>query len=179
MILLIIAIALLIFQMVVLATAIDIGEAAIWRNAQMEGATSVDMNNSSNGTGTITQIQIFCSTNITDCEVATFFVVSENNLSTRDTEYIGTVLADDTRTFDVNLDVTEGDYIGIWSPSGKNRCATSGGTIGVWYSYSNKIPCTNQTFSILANGILSLYGTGATEEEEVAKKNVIFMGSNF
>ena len=179
-ILLIIAIVLLIFQMVVLATVINIGSPATNRTSSfLDNFTIVSKNGPANASGTITQIEIWALENLLNCEVATFYVVSGNNLSTRDYEAIGNVTAGSKQTFNVNLTVETGDYIGIWmalnSPQGRIEKDASG-YISLWYLGSDQIPCTNVTFSVVDGDAISLYGTGTTEEEE---ENAIFFGTAF
>ena len=145
--------------MITLATAIDVGSAAINRSTYNNEGTSVDRNNPSNETGTITSIEIYANSAMSNVEVATFFVVSGNNLSTRDSEAIGSVAAGYT-THIVNLNVTSGDYIGIYFSAGSLDRDTTGG--GFWKNAGDQIPCTNVAFTLTAAGTLSLYGTGAT-----------------
>ena len=162
-ILLIITIALCIFQMVVLAIAIDIGAPAIDRGATLSNYTVINKDNPANETGKITSIEIWANVNLTGCEVATFFIVSGNNFSTRDTHAIGNVTAGSKQTFSgLDITVEAGDYIGIYAPGGTMERDSSGGA-GIWYVAGvDHIPCTNQTFTFLANNVMSLYGIGAT-----------------
>ena len=161
-ILLIIVIVFCIFQMIVLAVDIDIGEPAIDRGSQIYySRTFVNQGNPANESGSITSVEIWANITINNCEVATFYVVSGNNLSTRDTEFIGTVTAGSKQTFEVNLDVQAGDYIGIWVPSGAMEYETSGGG-GMWRNEEDQIPCSDVSFSLYADYVVSLYGTGAT-----------------
>ncbi len=167
-ILLIIVITFCIFQMVVLATAIDIGCAAITRTQTgNKDTTFVNKGNPANDSGTITSIEIYAYTgqSLVDCEVATFYrpdpIGFPNKLSTRDTEFIGAVAAGAKSTFAVSLDVQAGDYIG---------CKFTGGYIwtdetgedGLWRAVADYIPCTNESFPFLSGGCVSLYGTGET-----------------
>jgi len=175
-ILLIIAITLLIFQMVVLAVAIDIGSAAIERpfNTVNVLKTYVDKNNPANASGTITSIEIWASTNLANCEVATFYIVSGNNLSTRDTHTIGSVTAGNKQTFSgLDITVQTGDYIGLKYTRGQLEKTDSGD--GYWYINSDEIPCTNVLFTSVADTTISLYGTGTTVEAV----NALFFGTNF
>lgn len=175
-ILLIIGVTLLIFQMIVLAVDIDIGSPAIGRpSSAYLPYTYVNVDNPANESGTITQVELWSQTNIADCVVATFYVVSGNNLSTRDTYYIGSVALGAKRTFGVNLTVEAGDYIGINATSGDLE-AHSAGYAGLWRYSGDAIPCTNVLFILLAGDTMSLYGTGTTVEEE---ENAIFFGINF
>ena len=180
-ILLIIVLTLCIFQMVVLATAIDIGSAAIVRTRKgPTTSTYIFKTNPANETGKITSIEIYAYTTMSNVEVATFFNVSGNNFTTRDTHSIGTVTAGAKRTFVVNMDVHKGDYLGFHMTAGAFYHDTTGG-LGYWfYSGTDKIPCTNETFT-LGSGttyIHSVYGTGATAEVG-AEENAIFFGMAF
>jgi hypothetical protein len=122
--------------------------------------TNVDKNNPANASGTITSVEIYAYSALTLVEVATFFTVSGNNLSTRDTEIIGSVTAG-YHQYNVNLDVVIGDFIGIYFATGSLDRSTETAT-GSVYVASDQIPCTNVTFTALANNTISLYGTGAT-----------------
>lgn len=158
-ILLIIAITFCIFQMVVLADLIDIGSSAENRTGTLNAVnTVINLVNPANVSGAITKVQIYCDSNLADCEVATFFLVSGTNYSTRDSVYIGTVTSGGTRTFDVDLDVEVGDYIGIRTSSGSLDRSPSGGSIRS--GTGDYIPCTNVEFPYSYDYIISLYGTG-------------------
>jgi len=166
--------------MIVLAIDIDIGGAAITRASWLGGPRTVVLkDNPANETGTITSIEIYVkSADIIDVKVATFFVVSGNNLSTRDTHTIGTVISDSKQTFSgLSIDVEAGDYIGIYYKGSGNLYRDTSGYAGFWNYNSDQIPCTDVTFTYYANQIFSLYGTGTTGEEE--EDNVIFFGINF
>ena len=175
-ILLIIALALLIFQMVVLATAIDVGSGAIDGGNYWNPQTLIDTKNPANDSGTITSVEIWAMTtyDLSNCEVAIFFLVSGTNYSTRDTHTIGSVTAGSKQTFSgLSLDVQTGDYIGIYFSAGYLERNDTG--VATYYVAGDHIPCTNQTFSLISGHTVSLYGTGTTEEEA----NVIFFGTNF
>ena len=105
-ILLIIAITLCIFQMVVLATAIDVGSEATNRGDKWYQNTFVDQANPANASGKIISIEIWACAgyDITGLEVATFSA-SGNNLATRDYESIpGTITSGSKSTVLVTLD---------------------------------------------------------------------------
>ena len=169
-ILIIITIVLFIFQMVVLATTIEIGLPATDRNSYREFPyTIVNVGVTATGTGTITSVEIYALTGnpLADCKVATFFVVSGNNLSTRDWETVdngngvGVVLGGSKQTFTVDLDVEAGDYIGLSASAGQLERVVSGEP-GVWRYGNEQIPCENLTFTLSADRGFSLYGSGAT-----------------
>lgn len=153
---------------------IDVGEAAINRADTISARTIVFKNNPANLSGTITSVEIYAASALTACEFASFYVVSGDNLSTRDNVTIGDVSVGYTQ-HGVSFEIQAGDYIGIYFSGGYLDAETTGGD-GVWYSGSgvDLIPCTNQLFSTTTGYILSLYGTGTTEEA-----NAIMMGANF
>lgn len=152
--------ALLVPVIPVLAVDIDIGNAAIDRsNETGVGFTYIDKANPANASGAIRTIEIWANTELSNCEVATFFVVSGNNLTTRDDEMIGTVTPGSKQTFSVNLTVEPGDYIGFHATAGKLDISYDG--TGVWYTPTSddQIPCTNHTFNYVASRSISVYGT--------------------
>jgi len=163
---------------------IDIGNAATDRaSTAPENNTWVDNINPANASGTITSVEFYFTGAVTNVLVATFYRPDPdnfpNNLSTRDTEAIGN-LAGGYHQLEVNLDVTEGDYIGIYFSSSSLEKDNVSADDKAWYKSLDNIPCTNTTFSLDTYNKISLYGTGTTEVPSVTKKkNVIFMGSNF
>jgi len=160
-ILLIIFTIILILSINVLAVVINIGMPAIDRGASLGSYTLINIGNPANASGKITSVEIWASGYLENCEVATFFVVSGNNLSTRDYEAIGGVHHGSKQTFPVDLDVEVGDYIGVYYTSGSIERDTSGYD-GCWYTNTDQIPCTDFTFSTSSGSAISLYGTGAT-----------------
>ena len=164
-ILLIILTIILILSVNVLAVDIDIGMPAIDRASSTGTNTYVDKLNPANGTGKITSVEIWAAADLINCEVATFFQPDPggfpNNFTTRDTQVIGTVTAGSKQTFPVDLDVEEGDYIGIYFTAGTLERDLGSG--GYWYHNVDDIPCVNQEFWVTGSGAeLSLYGTGTT-----------------
>ena len=180
-ILLIIILIMAIFQLVVLATAIDIGSAAINRATNFGtefGVASpwiaIEKNNPANATGVIASVEIWPNANMTGVYVATFYVVSGNTLSCRDYEGIGNLTAGAKRTKAVNLDVQVGDYLGIYWGTGDMEFA-SVSSPGIWVLYSGWFE-GEQAYSFYGDYAISLYGTGATVE---VGGNAIFFGIDF
>jgi len=164
-ILLIIVIAFCIFQMVVLADVIDTGSAAIdTGSSQIGGTTWVLKDNPADGTGRITLIEIWADTDLTGVQIATFYVVSGNNLSTRDTQNIGNITGGSKQIVGVDLDIVEGDFIGIyWTSIDEDIDCSTSGYPGLWHLIGDQIPCTNATFgTAYITWTLSFYGTGTT-----------------
>lgn len=156
------------FQLIVMAADIDIGCEAINRGTYASGGTSgktlVNIGNPANASGKITTIEIWANDEMEDVVVATFFVVSGNNLSTRDTHAIGTV-SDGKQTFPgLDIEVEVGDYLGIqWAHSVWDRIeADDSGGSGLWRCTGDQIPCNDVTFTVDAGQVISLYGTGET-----------------
>jgi len=166
-ILLIIAITLCIFQMVVLATAIDIGMPAIDRNAYVNDKTLINKGNPANADGKITDVEIYAVyEDLTDCYVATFYRPDPsgfpNNFTARDRFYLGTV-AEGYSSREVDLDVHTGDYLGIWVSNDGYIENTSAGESGVWSCTGNATNVTDYTFDWnYTDDAISLYGTGET-----------------
>jgi len=153
--------------------AIDIGSPAIDRAAGYNLAqTLVNKNNPANLTGKITEVKIYLRSpdaNATGVKVATFYA-SGDNLTTRDYQLIGTVIAGSVQTFEVDIDVQIGDYIGISRNAGGVIEMDYPGYSGMWYLDGDNIPCTDLAFTPGTNGsIISLYGTGITESTVTAQ----------
>lgn len=163
--------------MIVLAVDIDIGCSAIDRSTGRNPDTTwVNITNPANDSGIIDTVEIWSWSDLENCEVAIFFVVNGNNLSTRDSVTLGTVTSGSKQTFPgLNLTVMAGDYIGIYYTAGMLECDGSGFD-GIWSCAGDQIPCANITFSIYSGDAISLYGTGTTAEEE--EINTFFFGTN-
>ena len=146
-------------------SAIDIGSPAIDRATFWgSGHTNrIVKGNPANGTGKITSIEIYAHSAMTDVEVATFYQVSANVFSTRDNEAIGNISAGYSQ-HNVDLDVEAGDLLGMHYTSGEMELTGTGqGQVGVWkLNDVDAIPCTDTTFTFVADCTFSLYGSGIT-----------------
>ena len=153
---------------------LNIGDTAINRaDITASGYTFICRNNPANASGKITTIEIWANTNFSNCEVATFYVVSGNNFSTRGTHTIGSVTAGSKQTFSgLNIAVKAGDFIGIYFSAGALERDTGSG-VEARYRSGDNIPCTNALFTPDQIQHLSLYGIG------IAEANVILMGCDF
>ena len=144
--------------------AIDIGGPVINRaGAWGAGKTLIVKNNPANASGEITEVEIWVNSAISDCEIATFFVVSGNNLSTRGTHYVGSLSANTKHVIsELHLTVEGGDYIGIYFPSGSIEFdIPDPNGIGMWYKTGDYISCINTTF-IFDDLAISIGGIGMT-----------------
>lgn len=148
---------------------IHVGNEAIDRATGGSGATTwVDKTAPSDGTGHITQIElwVFSSTGAT-VQVA-IFSASGNDLTTRSVVTLTGSLATGYHSFTTDIDgnpiymeIETGDYIGYYNNSGGlDVTTTSGGAR--WYKSGDNIPCSATTFTAETNRIMSLYGTGVT-----------------
>jgi hypothetical protein len=143
-----------------LKLAIDIGSAAINRQTYWtSGYTLVLKNNPANADGSIDTIEIWAVTSLSNCEVATFSA-SGDNLTTRDSEALGSVTSGSQQEFTgLDMDVLAGDYLGAYYTAGQIE-RSNDSAFGLWYKNSDEIPCTGSTFSSSAIAEVSLYGTG-------------------
>ena len=146
---------------------ITIGEAAIVRGGSLTlyARTIINRGNPADGTGKITQVNIYpYGGGLYNVEVATFYEVTSNHFSTRDTAIIGNIGAGFS-SHSVELDVQIGDFIGITStiPSGYMQWDWIGA--GGMHSplAGDHIPCTNVDFGApAADNAISLGGAGVT-----------------
>lgn len=141
---------------------IDIGSPAIDRvhnTMNWEGNTFIDLTNPANANGIIKKIDVWATNvNLTGLKVGIFYLVSGTNYSTRSYVDIGAVVANSKKTFNVNLTVEEGDYIGWYEPTGWLEMTNTGG-MSQWYKFGDHIPCSNVTFEDNgSNFLISLYG---------------------
>lgn len=147
---------------------ITIGVAAIDRGGTSGTYTIVNYGGSADGTGSIASVEIWANSDMTGCEVATFYVVSGDNLSTRATHAIGNVTSGSKQTFSgLDIAVVTGDYLGYTSSTG-NIEYDSSGFDGAWGKSGDYIPCTNEAFTLYAGDAVSLYGEGETAVEGIS-----------
>lgn len=142
--------------------AIDIGADAIDRlSSGVVTWTRIGKDNPANASGTITSVEIWAYTEISDCIVGTFYTTNGNTLKCRDSEAIGTVTAGSKQTFSgLSIAVEAGDYLGIYGTAGAIERHTSGYN-GIWAIGGEYIdPGDEATFNWYAGDAISLYGTG-------------------
>ena len=143
---------------------ITIGETAEDRGSLLNLAprTAVNKGSPASGTGTITSVEMWLNLAGEDIEVATFYTTDTDDLTTRDSEAIGSVASGSKQTFSgLDMDVVTGDGLGIAGSAGAIERATFGYD-GAWWIDGDYIPCTSQAFNWLSGDCYSLYGTGET-----------------
>jgi hypothetical protein len=153
--------------------SIDIGAGAADYNSTATAATYVDKTNPANATGTIDTWEVWFNTIAYSVKVATAYVVSGDNLTSRDYESLGTVTAGSKQTFTgLSTDVVSGDYASFEcgsTPTHGNLEKENSGGSGYWYTNTICIPFTNQAFIASANAYkFAMYGTGTSPPIEVS-----------
>lgn len=139
--------------------AIDVGAAATNRGiTESAGFTIIAKNNPANSSGTITSVEIYAETNMNGVIVATFSA-DGNNITARDSYSIGSVTAGSKQTFEVELSVETGDYLGFYNSSGGISLDGTGGD-GRWYKSGDYTDCVDEAFTSGAGTIYSIYATG-------------------
>jgi len=139
---------------------IDIGVEPIGRETGYVNYTLINKANPANATGKITSIEIWV-TNTAYITFCIFKEVSANRFTTGDWVKKFPIEPGAKRTFEVNLNVEIGDYIGCTNFLGAGIAGveTTGGE-GVWFKAGNYIPCENIYFNLSAAWVMDLYGTG-------------------
>ena len=142
---------------------IDVGQDAGSSSAG-NGYTIVVKTNPANDTGTIDHIDISTANFGQDMDVASLYVVSGNNLSTRDNV---TITTKNPPTYDAPgdftaFDINSGDYIGCYYNASTAGLRASTGYSGMWYANADYITCSNQAFSTADGFHYWIYATGVT-----------------
>ena len=106
-------------------------------------------------TGKIVYVEIFAYQAMASVTVATFTQVSDNVFTVRDSEFIGDVGGDFKRPFEVDLDVVEGDFIGIYWGAGYIERDNEGS--GYWIKAGNQTSGSGVTFEFVSGRTISLY----------------------
>ena len=140
--------------------AIDIGPAASDRSTYWsQGNTAFNLENPANGSGTITDIEIWANTSMAGCKVGTFYGTAPN-FTPRDVAVIGNVTSGSKQTFSgLSIAVEVGDYIGLYFASGRQELDSSG-FAGIYWLSGDQFGAGEQAYSLAAGFELSLYGTG-------------------
>lgn len=141
---------------------IDVGLEAIDRPGTWPpGYTAISKDNPANLSGNIKKIELFVNQALVDCEVALFYETAPDTFSTRSTVTLGDVPIG-YQSFDVDMAVEAGDFIGIYYRIGRLDRHDSG-YAGVMYNIPDFIPCENTLFFLSGGRGLSLYATGEEE----------------
>jgi hypothetical protein len=145
-------------------TAIDVGTAATDRSdGWTAGYTFIDRHNSANDTGTITSIEVWCASEVSNFEVGTFYG-SGTTYTCRAAYTVGTVTAGSKQTKVVSLSVSTGDFIGGYFTGGTVEASATGATTTGYYRMGDNVAASEShaDWSSMGNYLWSLYGTGTT-----------------
>ena len=98
---------------------------------------------------------------MTGTKVGTFYG-SGTRYTSRDYEVIGSVASGSKQTFSgLSIDVTSGDYLGMFYATGRMEQDTSG-FAGLYYKTGDYFGGGEQTYTLQSGDAISLYGTGET-----------------
>ena len=137
-----------------------IGEEPKNRASTISGdRTIVNKGNPALYSGTLEKVMIRSYNTIYNVEIATFYKVSGDRLSTRDYQRIGTVYGGSEREYTVNINIKAGDYIGMSFTNFTCQMERDlSGYAGIWHQNLDRIPCTNLEFNFMAGDAISLGG---------------------
>ena len=129
--------------------------------------------NPANASGRLTSVDINVGDgeDMTDVIIATFYKPdseeSPNNFTARDSQNVGTLTANGKRTVEVDIEIEEGDYIGIYSPEVDSYILfTEGGAEeGIWLFEGDGTSCEDQEIEFLEELSIGIYATGINIEE--------------
>ena len=138
--------------------------------------TLINIDKPATGTGKITQVHIahLAASPMTGVKVAIFYCTTPpvgpatyyEKFTARDSETIGDLpVSDGIKTFDVDLDVVEGDFIGLYWAGGSLRGANNVGCLYYRKCSGDQTGCANQDFYYTDDDQISIYGTGETPAE--------------
>jgi len=169
--------------------AIDIGSAVIDRGGYYDaGATRIVKENPANASGRITSVDIWAEATIMSAIIATFYRPDPsghpNNFTARDSQLIGEIVLGAKRTFEVDLKVESGDYIGMyWRYAGDHVERDTSGD-GMWFKLDDQVSCENTEFTFNADNTMSLGASGfesisptITTQSATSIKNVYCTGN--
>jgi len=127
--------------------------------------TLINKGNPAEKAGKITKVKVYVADfgDITEVKIGIFEMVEDNTFTTRSWQNVGTIEGAGEREVNVNLDVEEGDYIGIcWSGFGRVKWTNEEPYVGYWLSEGINIPCTSKVFEYHQPRAFAVYGTGTT-----------------
>lgn len=155
--------------------AINIGAPATDRGAELgPGFTAIVLNTPAPHNGTLTTVELWAHGNLTDVKIGVLSR-SGDNFTPRDYANIGNVTGGSKQTIpDLTIDVQAGDYIGIYYLTAAMDLDTSGGD-GVYYTSGDQWDAGQQTYTLLANMIMSLGGWVETAPPAAAKRSYGFV----
>ncbi len=136
------------------------------------GYTLISAKNPANATGKLTSVEVNVAVgeDMTNVVIATFYrpdpIGYPNNFTARDSQNVGTLVADGKRTVTVDLNITIGDFIGIYSAETNSYISFTEGEAeeGVWTIEGDYTSCSDQEITLADEISIGLYATGYTIE---------------
>lgn len=146
-----------------LAEGEDIFIAGVCENksAQANPGNTILGGNPADGTGVITEVSVWFTVDGTGVKIGTF-EPSGSNYICRDWHYVGNVYAGAIETIGVNLEVEEGDLLGIYWATGKVEYGNPS-TYGRWFRAGDSFE-GNNTYAYGASAELAIVGIGFSDE---------------
>jgi hypothetical protein len=140
---------------------ITVGSEAIDRASLFASSyTGVVNGNPANAAGIIHTVEVYMQA-AGSIDVAMFYVVSGNYLSTRSDITLNGLVAGFNRVTGLSLAVQAGDFIGVHPLSAASIDMDEVGS-PLWYRTLDWIPCTNYVFNVGGERTISLKGIGST-----------------
>jgi hypothetical protein len=145
------------------ATTIDVGPGATSRaTGTSQTQTSIDLTNSANATGTLDTFEVWIYGDAATGVKMGTFSGSGTDYDDRDYFTWGNVASGSKQTSTgQSVDVSTGDYLGIYLGTSYVMVDTSGGS-GRYSVAGDKFGSGSATYTLNANQVISIYATGAT-----------------
>jgi hypothetical protein len=141
---------------------ISVGAAATNRAYTIyAGYTNINMDYAATASGILKFVDLWFNTNASSVKVATFSM-SGTTFTPRSVVTIGAVTAGSKQTFNVNLVVNIGDYIGYYASAGLLEQDSSGGS-GIYYKSGDQTGGATR-YTLDAGSVGSIYGYGPVIE---------------
>jgi hypothetical protein len=109
--------------------------------------------------GNIDTLVVSSWADLTGVKLIAFEKVGTNDFTAKRYQSIGTITAGTEVEVEVDLDVLEGEYLGIWGTGGSFKTQETGG-VGLWSHVGDQSEGEDVTFSLTSGYEIYLYGTG-------------------
>jgi len=146
------------------ATTIDVGSAATDRGTYLGATyTAIDKANPANATGTLDTVEVWAYATITGSKIGTFSG-SGTDYDDRDYASVGSIASGSKQTITgLSIDVTSGDFIGIYMPATCYiEAGTEAGAVAVYRKAGDYFGTGVNTYALLNGYAISIYATGDT-----------------
>ena len=171
---------------IVISTIPKGGEIIVGEPAEDKSANQGTVNtvickgNPANDTGIITSIEIWAVTTMSGVKIATFEELAANVFTAKSSVTLANITSGSKQTITTDsvgnplaLDITAGDFIGIWWTGGHIELGNSSGEAGFWDVAGDQTSCADKTFNFHSGYGVSLYGTGVTQILDYVRFDVV------